>query len=182
MNMQNPEEEQVRKNSGRMFEHPGIIRPRFVRMIRLTVVLTMVQLFWAGGIFYIGSKHPNLVLLPGEPAIDAQQNRITNPEMHQHRPVLYRPMVIYALYSMLHGFYVLIACGMARYLTSGGWLKTALIFSVIPTPGFLLGLFQVPLAAYFLHLIRQPLWQDFFRWQGRLQSVNGLTDNRSPQK
>ncbi|MBI39338.1 MAG: hypothetical protein CMF59_07045 [Leptospiraceae bacterium] len=180
--MQHPGEDHSRKSPGRMFEHPGIVRPRFQRMIRVIVTLTLLQLLWAASLFYIGSKHPNLVLLPGEATIDTEQNRITNPQMHQHRPVLYRPIVIYSLYSMLHGFYVLIACGMARYLGSGGWLKTALIFSVVPTPGFLLGLFQVPLALYFLRLIRQPLWQDFFRWQGRLQSVNGLTGKHAPQK
>ncbi|MEQ8353158.1 MAG: hypothetical protein RH862_16900 [Leptospiraceae bacterium] len=180
--MENPEQTQSNQGQARMFQHPGIIRPRFLRMIRATLTLTVLQLIWAGSLFYIGSKHPNMVLLPGEPAIDTRSNQITSPEMHQQRPVLYRPIVIYALYSMLHGFYVLIACGMARYLSSAGWLKTALIFSIVPLPGFLFGLFQIPLSLYFLKILREPLWADFFRWQARLQSGNDLTASRSPQK
>ncbi|MBU44904.1 MAG: hypothetical protein CMN76_16910 [Spirochaetaceae bacterium] len=180
--MQSYSQKSGERKEGRMLQHPGVIWPRFSRMVRATVTLTLIQLLWAFGLFYIGSKHPNLILIPGEEPIQTDQNKITSPEMHQRRPVLYRPLVIYALYSMLHGFYVLIACGMARYLRSKGWLRTALLFSVVPTPGVLFGLFQIPLALYFLNALRDPLWDEFFRWQTRLQSGNDLTRNARHQK
>ena len=124
--MQSYSQKSGERKEGRMLQHPGVIWPRFSRMVRATVTLTLIQLLWAFGLFYIGSKHPNLILIPGGEPIQTDQNKITSPEMHQRRPVLYRPLVIYALYSMLHGFYVLIACGMARYLRSKGWLRTLL--------------------------------------------------------
>ncbi|MCB1139361.1 MAG: hypothetical protein KDK25_10380 [Leptospiraceae bacterium] len=179
--MTSPEEHHQPK-SGRLFQHPAVMQPAFRRMIQATATLTAIQLLWAAGIFYVGSMEPDLILLPGEPAIAAEQNRITDPMKAQQRPVLYRPLVIYAMYSMLHGFYVLLACGMARFLSSRGWLKTALYFAGLPSPGFLFGLFQVPLALYFLRALREPGWEEFFQWQARLQSSNDLTPGQRHQK
>lgn len=166
----------------RLFQHPGVMQPAFRRIIRATATLTAFQLLWAAGLFYIGSKQPDWIRLPQESAMDGGQQRISDPAMVTYRPVLYRPVVIYSMYSMLHGFYVMLACGMARYLSSRGWLKTALYFSIVPTPGFLFGLFQIPMALFFLRALREPGWDEFFQWQARLQSVNDLTPRSDHQK
>ncbi|MCB1165152.1 MAG: hypothetical protein KDK37_03385 [Leptospiraceae bacterium] len=165
-----------------LLQHPAALKPRFHRIIKVSATLAFLQLLWGGAFFYVGSKRPNIILLPGEQSIDIAENRITTPEAHQRRPVLYEPTVIYAIYAGLHALYVLIACGMSAFLASRGWLTTGLVFSMVPGPGLAFGLIQAPLSWRYFKETRQAQWDLFFQWQARLQSGNDLTPGKRPQK
>lgn len=151
----------IPKEEKRIFEHPAVLYPEFRQILYRLTTIAVLEKVWAVFVFMLSAYTPHFL------------ENLTG--YRETQSPFFGPGILYSMYSLMVGFYILLACFLTSFLSSPNWLKAALIFAIIPGPGFAFGLPQIPLVLSIWQKIRSDRFRDFFRWHARIKSVKDLT-------
>ena len=146
----------------KIIHHPSFYIKEFNKLIFVILLLGIFQSIWAVIIFYLNYKNILLFYF-----IFKKINLI-----HLDWLEIHTIIKIYSMYSLLHAFYIILACIMSYFLKSKSWFLSALYFSLFPFVGFLFGIIQLPISLIFLKKIKSQEWNNFFKHYDSFNTMN----------
>jgi len=150
----------------KIIHHPSFYIKKFNKLISIILLLAILQSIWAITIFYLNYKNILLFYL-----IFKKIKLI-----HLDWLEIHTIIKIYSMYSLLHAFYIILACIMSYFLKSKSWFLSSLYFTLFPLVGFLFGIVQIPISLSFLKKIKSREWNIFFK---NYDSFNTMNSNQN---
>ncbi len=151
----------------KIIHHPSFYIKKFNKLISIILLLAILQSIWAVIIFYLNYKNILLFYFFIK-KIDF---------IHLNWLEIHTIIKIYSMYSLLHAFYIILACTMSYFLKSKSWFLSALYFSLFPFVGFLFGIVQLPISLSLLKKINSQEWNKFFKNYDSFNTMNS-TQNK----
>ncbi len=145
--------------------HPAILRPLYRRYILLLLLIAASGFFWGLSLFIASLALPNLF--------------VSDLQIFPFSVVSPSVRIIYSWCSMLHALYVALTVLLAHLLASRRWLRVSAFAALLPGPGLLFSLLQIPIALIIFYRLKQALWQDFFSLSFPAWNTNDLTIDKS---